>query len=49
MEQPEPPVIPDEPEQRVLEEDFFYEADHMETSIEQSPLSRECLSFQYIS
>jgi len=46
MEQPELPVMPDEPEQRVLEENFFYEDDHVETQIQQSHLTRDCLSFQ---
>lgn len=45
MEKPEQTVQPDEPDQRILEDDFFYENDHIETIIDDTPISRKCLQF----
>jgi hypothetical protein len=47
MEKPEQPVVPDEPEVRVLEENFFYEEDHVETTLSDSKVSRDSTAFQY--
>ena len=46
MEKPELPAQPEEPEIKVLEENFFYDPEHVETQIQDSKVSRTCTGFQ---
>ena len=42
MEKQEKPLEPAEPEVTILEENFFYEENHIETDISDSKVTREC-------